>query len=218
MLIDHIFEQILREFATHPDWNTGPISKFATVNPSRRGKLSVSSSDLVSFVPMRTVDGVTGTIAWPETRRYEEVAKGYKWFVNGDVIFARITPCMQNGKTAIAHDLVNGVGFGSTEFIVIRPGPEILNKWIHAVARLQSFRREAAEHFKGTAGHQRVPPDFIKKKIIPVPQIPEQRRIVAYLDDLQAKVEAVKQHQSATAAALDALLPSILDRAFKGEL
>ena len=215
-LVGCALEQII--LSSEGLWNSASISQVAEVNPSRQGWDPPSSSDMVSFVPMRAVDDLTGTILWPETSKYEDVKSGYKWFVDGDVIFARITPCMQNGKAAIARDLVNGVGFGSTEFIVIRPGPEVSSEWIHAIVRLRGFRKEATEHFKGTAGQQRVPPDFVKRKVVPVPPIPEQRRIVAYLDDLQAKVDAVKQHQAATTAALDALLPSILDRAFRGEL
>ena len=218
LLVDHAFEQILSESAHRPDWQSGPISKFAEVNPSRKGQVQLKRSDLVSFVPMRAVDDVTGTIAWPETRAYGEVSRGYKWFVNGDIIFARITPCMENGKAAVARDLKNGVGFGSTEFIVIRPGPQVSSEWIHALVRLRSFRHDATDHFKGTAGQQRVPPSFIRNKIISVPPISEQRRIVAYLDDLQAQVDELTALQDAAQGELDVLLPSVLDKAFKGEL
>jgi type I restriction enzyme S subunit len=125
---------------------------------------------------------------------------------------------MQNGKAALAHDLVNGIGFGSTEFHVIRPGSELLGEWLHAITRHKPFRDDAAAHFKGTAGQQRVPQSFLDQKEIPVPPLAEQRSIVAELDALQAKMDALKKLQDETAAELDALLPSILDKAFKGEL
>ena len=218
LLIDRTLEQILDVSVNRPGWQSGPISEFARVNPSRSEQVHLQESDLVSFVPMRAVDGVTGTIAWPEVRAYAEVAKGYRRFVDGDVIFARITPCMENGKAALAKGLVNGVGFGSTEFIAVRPGPELTSAWIHALMRLRSFRRDAADHFKGTAGQQRVPPSFIEAKTISVPPVAEQRRIVAYLNELQTQVDELTALQEATQAELGALLPSVLDQAFRGEL
>ena len=146
------------------------------------------------------------------------MARGYTYFKDGDVIFARITPCMQNGKAAIAYSLTNGIGFGSTEFHVLRPGPEITSEWIYIIVRSKGFRGDAEGHFKGTAGQQRVPVTFLRKKIIPVPPLSDQHLIVAYLDTLQAKVNDLKRLQEQTAAEMYALLPSILDKAFKGEL
>ncbi|OGT09356.1 MAG: hypothetical protein A3J49_00850 [Gallionellales bacterium RIFCSPHIGHO2_02_FULL_57_16] len=182
------------------------------------GNVELSANDIVSFVPMKAVDDVAGTIAWPETRPFYEVSKGYTWFTNGDIIFARITPCMQNGKAALAKNLVSGVAFGSTEFHVIRPGKDVYGEWIYHLVRHKAFRDDAADHFKGTAGQQRVPQSFLEEKLIPVPPFSEQRRIVAKLEALQVEVDALKRLQSETAAELDAMLPAILDRAFKGDL
>jgi type I restriction enzyme S subunit len=217
-LVGSCFERLLKEAPRQSRWEFGPIPAFAEVNPSRKGKIGLAPSELVSFVPMTAVDDVTGTIARPEMRTFAEVAKGYTWFLDGDVIFARITPCMQNGKAALAKNLMNAVGFGSTEFHVIRPSSKVTGEWLHALVRHKSFRDDAAAHFKGTAGQQRVPQSFLEQRVIPVPPISEQRRIVVYLDDLQAKVDALKKLQTETAAELDAMLPSILDKAFKGEL
>jgi len=167
---------------------------------------------------MAAVDERRGAIAAPETRRYVEVAKGYTCFLPGDVLFARITPCMENGKAAIARELTNGIGFGSTEFHVLRPGPDVLPEWVFYFVRQPSFRATAKDNFTGTAGQQRVPQSFLEEKLIPVPPFPEQRRILSELDALQAELDALKCLQAETAAELDALLPAILDRAFKGEL
>jgi type I restriction enzyme S subunit len=198
-------------------WEMRRMPDLAEINPSRAGNVKLKPTDKVSFVPMKAVDDLTGKIAWPETREFHEVAKGYTWFQNGDVIFARITPCMQNGKAALAQNLGNGVGFGSTEFHVIRAREAVCPEWIYYLVRHKAFRDDAAEHFKGTAGQQRVPQNFLQK-LIPVPPLPEQHRIVAELDALQTEVDALKRLQAETAAELDALLPSILDKAFKGEL
>lgn len=199
------------------EWEFGPIIHFAEVNPSRQGKAGISPQMSVSFVPMAALDEVTGSITRATAKPFVEVSKGYTLFRDGDVIFARITPCMQNGKAALAERLINGVGFGSTEFHVFRLSQKIMGRWLHILVRHKDFRKDAAMHFKGTAGQQRVPQSFLEQKVIPVPPLPEQRCIVAYLDNLQAKVDALKHLQAETEAELGALIPSILDKAFKGE-
>ncbi len=217
-ITDSMMNEILNKASGKASWELGPISMFASVNPSRIGQVSLSPEDPVSFIPMRAVDDITGTIAWPEIRPFVEVAKGYTWFREGDVIFARITPCMQNGKSAIARNLINGVGFGSTEFHVIRPGPKLLGEWLYVLVRHKAFRDDAARHFKGTAGQQRVPQSFLDQKVIPVPPLSDQRQIILEINALQRKVDELKQIQVKTAVELEALMPSILDKAFKGEL
>jgi type I restriction enzyme S subunit len=167
---------------------------------------------------MTAVDPDSGIITSAQLRTFGDVSKGYTLFRDGDVIFARITPCMQNGKSAVARDLENGVGVGSTEFHVLRPTREINAEYLHVIVRLKSFRADAASHFTGTAGQQRVPRSFFDGKIIQVPPLPEQKRIVEYLDGLQAKLDEVKRLQTETAAELDALLPSVLHQAFNGGL
>lgn len=199
-------------------WAPQPLSEVCEINPSRKGRTNYSDDMQVSFVPMSAVDHATGSIAWPEARSFWEVKKGYKWFLEGDVIFARITPCMQNGKSAIARGLINRVGFGSTEFHVLRPREKVTAEWIHCIVRQPSFRRDAGASFKGSAGQQRVPRAFLESYEVPVPSLDEQMRIVAYVDSLHAQVDEVTALQDATQVELDALLPAVLDRAFKGEL
>lgn len=212
------FRHVLDNGANNKDWEIGPIPNYAEINPSKSGKINFLPSTPVAFVPMSAVDDVTGCIIKATIRPFAEVSKGYTCFKDGDIIFARITPCMQNGKTALAEGLSNGIGFGSTEFHVLRPGPKIMGRWLHIFMRHKDFRKDAAMHFKGTAGQQRVPQNFLEQKMISVPPISEQRRIVAYLDNLQSKIDELKRLQAETEAEINALLPSILDKAFKGEL
>jgi len=212
--------ELRRILVQHQDdsaWRFQPIPRVAAINPSRREQAALSPSDLVTFVPMSAVDELTGRIQRPETKRFADVSKGYTWFRDGDVIFARITPCMQNGKAALASGLVNGVAFGSTEFHVLRPGPQITGPWLHCLVRHKDFRDDAAKHFKGTAGQQRVPQSFLEQKVIAIPPLNEQDRIVAHLSQLELRINEVQFLQAETTVELDALLPSILDRAFKGE-
>jgi len=214
---DTALSSILKANSTNSAWRHVPIAEVAAVNP-QRPKVDLDEQMLVTFVPMAAVDEVTGTIAHAEQRQLWQVRKGYTFFQEGDVLFARITPCMQNGKSAVARNLLSGIGFGTTEFHVMRPKPGLDPSYLHALVRSRSFRRDAEAHFKGTAGQQRVPVSFLMAKVIPVPPISEQRRIVAYLDGLQAKVDHLKALQAQTAAELEALLPAVLEKAFRGEL
>ena len=216
--VSHAFLKSLIESEKAQVWAMKYIPEVADINPSRQIAATISDNTQVSFVPMSAVDDITGKITRPEIRHLCEVRKGYTFFAEGDVIFARITPCMQNGKSAIAKGLKNGIGFGSTEFHVIRPKADLLANWLHVIVRHKDFKDAAGAHFKGTAGQQRVPQRFLENKKIPVPPLPEQRRIVEYLDSLQSKVDELKKLQAETKKELNALLPSILDKAFKGNL
>jgi type I restriction enzyme S subunit len=167
---------------------------------------------------MTAVDETTGTLALPQIKPFGTVKKGYTWFVENDVLFAKITPCMQNGKTAIARNLRNGVGFGSTEFHVLRPGADVLPEWVHLFIRRPAFRAEAAQHFTGSVGQQRVPESFLSTYLLPIPPLAEQRRIVARMEELTTRIEHIRELQRQAKREIDALLPALLDRAFKGEL
>jgi len=217
VVIDVILGKILEENVHNTEWEWKALPNFVKVNPSRE-QVDYSPLMPVSFVPMAAVDDKVGRITAQEVKSFAEVSKGYKMFMDGDIIFARITPCMQNGKFALAEYLINGIGFGSTEFFVLRPEAKILGQWLLLIIRHKDFKDDAEAHMKGTAGQQRVPQSFLMQKKIPVPPLLEQQRIVAYLYDLQTKVDVLKRIQAETSAELNALLPSVLDKAFKGEL
>lgn len=173
-------------------WRLASLGTVCAINPSRKGRTNYDDMMPVTFVPMAAVDEVRGIIAAPETRPFSAVKKGYTWFIENDVLFAKITPCMQNGKAAIARNLANGVGFGSTEFHVLRPGPDVLPEWVHLFVRQPSFRAAAAQHFTGSVGQQRVPESFLATQLIPVPPLAEQRRIVARIEELAARIERAR--------------------------
>lgn len=114
-------------------------------------------------------DGATGRFH-PETRRLGDVLRGYTPFADGDVLWAKITPCMQNGKSFIAQNLVSGIGFGSTEFHVIRTRDDGLsNEFVWEFLNLDSLRKAAMYAFTGSAGHQRVPDSFLSG--LPFPKL-----------------------------------------------
>ncbi len=167
-----------------------PLGEICTVNP--RAKRTGYSDDMaVSFVPMAAVDERTGAITVREERPLAEVSKGFTSFEDGDVLFAKITPCMENGKAALARSLTNGIGRGSTEFHVLRPGDRVLGEYIYHFVRQPRFRDEAKRNFTGTAGQQRVPKPFMENALVPLPPLDEQRRIVGILNRA-AKIERLR--------------------------
>lgn len=117
-----------------------------------------------------------------ETRPLEEVFRAYTYFRDGDVLMAKITPCFENGKLGVAKALTNGVGFGSSEFFVIRPERTVLGEFLYHFLNQVSFRADAKTRMTGAVGHKRVPKELIEDLSIPLPPLEEQQRIVAILD------------------------------------
>ena len=163
-------------------WPLVALSDVCAINPRLSRNAQPADDCDVTFVPMAAVDEHAGTIVSPQIRPYAEVRKGFTVFADGDVLFAKITPCMENGKAAVANQLCNGLGFGSTEFHVLRASPDVLPQYLFYYVRQEGFRREAKANFTGTAGQQRVPTAFLQNRLIPLPPLAEQRRIVDILD------------------------------------
>jgi type I restriction enzyme S subunit len=148
---------------------------------------------LVSFVPMSEVSE-TGHINPSEVCEYQEVKKGFTGFLEGDVLFAKISPCMENGKGAIARGLNNGVGFGSTEFHVLRPNSDVLlSDWLYYLLSWPTFRKDAEKNMTGSAGQKRVPKLFIENYQVHIPDLKEQQRQVMLLCKIDHLINLRKQ-------------------------
>lgn len=175
-------------------WKVARLSDptIAVLNPKKSEIRGVSDDTFVTFVPMSAVDDGSGTIARPDSRKLGAVRKGYTYFAEDDVIFAKITLCMENGKCAIARGLRNKIGFGSTEFHVIRAGEKTLPEWLHLILCSQQVRHDAENAMHGAAGQQRVPVDFLEQLEIPVPPLAEQRRLVARIEALTSRLEQAR--------------------------
>ncbi len=124
-------------------WLVKPLGEVCEINPRLPRNHDISDDREVSFVPMAAVDEAFGIIANGEVRPFAEVKKGYTYSKDDDVLFAKITPCMENGKAAIARELSGGVGFGSTEFLVLRSRGEVLPEWVFYFIWRQRFRDDA---------------------------------------------------------------------------
>ncbi len=133
---------------------------------------------------------VTETGQWVghQTRTLRQVRNSYTPFQEGDVLFAKITPCMENGKGCHAQHLVNQIGFGTTEFHVLRARRIADARFIYHLTRLVGLRRRAEAMMTGSAGQQRVPADFFTQFLVPLLPIPEQRQIAAILDSIDAVI------------------------------
>lgn len=173
----------------------------------------VRKDDEVTFVPMPAVDARSGTIHEFNTRQAQDVWNQPS-FVDGDVLFAKITPSLQNGKHAVARNLRNGVGFGSTEFHVLRPSPVVLSDWVHQYLRRPEVAELAERRLVGSAGQQRVPSSFLSELLIHVPDLPTQRRV---LDSLGRETAILNRARDAAATGWSAsrgIAARIRERAF----
>ena len=149
------------------------LSECCIINP-RRTSVCLKDSDYVSFVPMPSVSE-NGTLQDVMDEEYGKVKKGFTYFENNDVLFAKITPCMENGKGAIAHSLTNGIGMGSTEFHILRPIKGLSNPyWLLCLTRMPIFRKLAEKNMTGTGGQKRVGAAFLENFMIGLPPIEAQ--------------------------------------------
>ena len=154
------------------------LGECCELNP-RRPCLEIEDTDKVSFVPMPSVSE-NGYLQDVIDEEYGKVKKGFTYFENNDVLFAKITPCMENGKGAIAEGLTNNIGMGSTEFHVLRPIDGVSNPfWILTLTRLPIFRERAAKNMSGTGGQKRVPGRYLEGFMVGLPPIEEQNRFEA---------------------------------------
>jgi len=179
------------------------ISEIAHVNPQTPKSISQNKEQSVSFIPMASVTE-SAEIVCTEVKDIQEVIKGYRYFERGDVLLAKITPCMENGKAAYVSNIPTQVGFGSTEFHVLRPYSNIDGRYLFYMVWNPYFRHAAKLNMTGTAGQQRVPTDFLKRFEIPLPPIAQQKRIATILD----KADAVRRKRREAIRLTEELLRS----------
>lgn len=181
---------------------TAVLSDICDINP--RAPKSISDDEVVSFLPMSAVSE-GGFVEYEEKRQFAAVKKGYTYFERGDVLVAKITPCFENGKATGTTNLKHEIGFGSTEFHVLRPSPELDRGYLFYLLWNERFRQSAVKGMTGSAGQKRVPADLLKRLEIPLPPLDEQRRIAAILD----KADSLRQKRKQAIALLDSLTQSI---------
>jgi len=194
-------------------WRWVRLGEVCIINP-RRPRIFREPNKPTSFIPMSAIDEETGTITTLEVRPFKELSKGYTYFEENDILFAKITPCMENGKAAIARGLTDRTGFGSTEFHVLRPKSSVFPEWIWLFIRRKQFREDAKKFFRGGVGQQRVPQEFLEHYPVPLPPLDEQKRIVARVEELMSRIKGAKKLRQETKKQTELLWQSVLAETF----
>jgi type I restriction enzyme, S subunit len=186
-------------------WTRKALADVCQIRPPKsEARARLAPEALVSFAPMEDLGIDRKQLRATQTKPLSAVLGSYTYFSEGDVLLAKITPCFENGKVGIASELTSGVGFGSSEFIVLRPCSELDKEYLYYFLSTPDFRARGAERMTGAVGQKRVSKEFIENCLIPIPPLPEQRRIVGILDEAfdgiaVAKANAEKNLQNARA-------------------
>lgn len=201
------------------EWEEKTLREVCEIKPPKNeARNKLHKTDLVSFVPMEDL-GINQKFFTPtKQKQLSQVEGSYTYFAEGDILIAKITPCFENGKLGIARSLINGIGFGSSEFIVFRVSKNLFSEFLYFFLLRKSFRAEGAERMTGAVGHKRVTKEFIYNYRLPMPPLNEQRSIVEKLDSLSIEIEKLDAIYQKKLNNLDVLKKSILQKAFKGEL
>ncbi|TRX32979.1 N-6 DNA methylase [Flavobacterium sp. ZT3R18] len=177
----------------NPNWEFVAFEDICIVNPKKSEINTLDDNTEVSFVPMADLNENQIDFVANQVKPLSEVYKGYTYFKEDDVLLAKVTPCFENGKAGVAKNLINGIGFGSSEYYVLRPNDKILSTWIYLNVITDSFRERGKLNMTGTGGLQRVPTDYVKSYQIPVPSIEIQQQIVSLIEKEQALVNSSKE-------------------------
>ena len=157
-------------------WKVIRLKSATILNPSKSEAKGYSRDTPVSFFPMESI-GDDGKIEPVYFRPISEVMNGYTYFKNGDIVVAKITPCFENGKGAIMEELESGLGFGTTELIVIRPSPILTKSFLYFLTITSIFRNLGEGAMQGAAGQKRVPDEFVSNFKFGLPPLAEQIQI-----------------------------------------
>lgn len=211
--LDQLAQSVFLEMFGSIEGEKVPLSDLCEINPSKTEVANLKKDMMVSFIPMANVSE-TGEVDLSEIRNLGDVYNGFTYFKENDVLFAKITPCMENGKGAIAKNLINGIGFGSTEFHVLRPIEGITSEWLYCLTTLPNFRQQAEKNMSGSAGQKRVPKQFFEKYKVIKPSIKMQKKF----KKIVLKIDSQKEKLRNSLSIMEQNFQSIMQRAFKGEL
>ena len=191
-------------------WEVKTLGEICEINPKIDFKELTKLEREVSFLPMEAVktDGKT----FEKLQRKAKEAQGFTKFADNDLLWAKITPCMQNKKSLVVNGLKNGFGFGSTEFFVLRSkdSRQINIHFILQFLRLNLILQSASETFKGSAGQQRVPKEFLQNLKIPLPPLSVQEKIVAHIQKIESSIATTQEKAKALELELTHYIESTL--------
>lgn len=170
-------------------YNNLKLSELVYINPQTK---LPNSDEEITFLPMECISDESG-----EIKEYRKgivtKSKGYTKFQEGDLIWARITPCMENGKSAIVKNLINHFGYGSTEYHVFREKREDFKiDFLYHLLRTECLRKNAVSHFTGSSGQQRVPKSYLEELDVPLPPVQKQKQIIEDINKIKNEIEILK--------------------------
>lgn len=169
-------------------WSVGTLADFSDINPKLAQRAELNEDTSVSFIKMEDVSN-SAVVKNVRIVSYGQVSNGFTSFQNRDVLVAKITPCFENGKGGFVQGLRNGVGFGSTEFHVIRARKNTDSKFLYQFANFQEFRLKGETNMTGSAGQRRVPTEYLKTLDVVFPPLPEQQKIAGILSSVDEVLE-----------------------------
>lgn len=173
-------------------WEKKKLGEVCEINPNKDVFKCIDNDLEVTFLPMENVS-INGKVKTNIIKKYYEVKKGYSYFKENDVLFAKITPCMENGKSAVAKNLKNELGVGSTEFHVLRPKINYINSvWLYNLVHFKWFRLMAEYKMTGSAGQRRVPSTFLKNFITIIPPLELQNQFAEFVEHVEKNKENIK--------------------------
>ncbi|MEG9475275.1 restriction endonuclease subunit S [Mannheimia indoligenes] len=174
------------------EWSVTKIKYISELNPKKSNLEKLDQE--CSFIPMEKLK--LGNLLLDETRQISEVYNSYTYFQNGDLLIAKVTPCFENKNFAIANNLVNGIGFGSSEIYVLR-SKNCFNRYLFYRLQENTFMDLAAGSMIGAGGLKRIPSDFLNNYVIALPPNEEQVSIANFLDKKTEKIDRLISHQQA---------------------
>lgn len=220
--VQEMFESYLQSvFENRCDmWEEKPLKEVCELKPPKKeARDKLSATDMVAFLPMEDLAVLNKEIESVKERQLKDVVGSYTYFANNDVLLAKITPCFENGKIGIARNLTNGIGFGSSEYIVLRSKGNVLPDYLYYFLSRSRLREEGKKLMAGAVGHKRVSKDWIENYVIPFPKsLFDQQIIVQKLDTFRVQTKKLEKLYQLKLDDLEKLRKSILKQAFNGEL
>ena len=200
-----------------PGWAWARLEDVCELNPATETG-HIGAMDEVAFIPMAAVAELSNKVDASQRRKLKDVAKGFTRFAAGDVLFAKITPCMENGKIAEVPSVPGNVAYGSTEFHILRPRLDISASYVRHFVAQQHFRDLARHNMSGAVGQQRVPLGFLRDAALPVPPSNEQHRIAAAVTALFDELDEAEAALARAREGVERFRASLLHAACTGQL
>ena len=175
-------------------YSSKALNDVVIIQPKKKLALEkISESDDVSFMGMKELGIEQKYTEAINTKPLNEVFKSYQYFEENDVVFAKITPCYENGKLGIMKNLKNGIGFGSSEFVVLRPNSEVHGEYIYYCLLDETFRKNGTKNMSGAVGHKRVTKDYYFNYQITVPPLSMQIECIKEFDEIWKQAEIISK-------------------------